>query len=68
MTKKDEQDDEVRLRSRTQSRKSFYKKPWFWIMIIFGVILGTIGIYLGGSEEGLVEEPIKQSPEEKDPE
>lgn len=64
MTKKDEQDDEVRLRSRTQSRKSFYKKPWFWIMIIFGVILGTIGIYLGGSEEGLVEEPIKQSPEE----
>ena len=65
MVKKSEQKNhEILSRSHKKLRKPIYKKSWFWIIMILGVILGTIGICLAGSEDGAVEEPIKQSLEE----
>jgi len=63
--KSEQKNHEILSRSQTKLRKPIYKKLWFWIIIILGVILGTIGIHITGSEDEFVDEPIKQSPEEK---
>ena len=63
--KSEQKNHEILSRSQKKLQKPMYKKAWFWIIIILGVIiLGAIGIGLVGSEDGVVEQPIKQSLEE----
>lgn len=64
MTKKkfyDENGNEIRSRPS----KPYYKKPWFWVIVVLGLIFGTIGIYTLVSEDEIADEPAEQELEKK---
>ena len=64
MTKKkfyDENGNEIRSRPS----KPYYKKPWFWVIVVLGLIFGTIGIYTLVSEDEIADEPAEQELEKR---
>ena len=56
--------DEYGNEIRSRPPKPLYKKRWFWIIVSLSVMLGATGIYILGSDNEMVDEPIEQRVEE----